>query len=189
MTTKICCKCKKELNISCFNKRSDFTGYNFRCKTCQSIYSHLHYIQNKERKQKLRKINRSKNMKRIRKVSSTYDRYQFKNNINFKLRKIFRSRLYCLLQHSSNKKYDSAINLIGCTIDELKVYLESKFLPGMTWNNHSNDGWHIDHIIPCSFFDLSDYQEQKFCFHYTNLQPLWAKDNLIKHDSLIHLYS
>ena len=71
-------------------------------------------------------------------------------------------------------------NLIGCTIDQLKTYLESKFQPNMTWKNHSQFGWHIDHIIPCCSFDLTNEIQRQKCFHYTNLQPLWSTDNLIK---------
>jgi DNA/RNA endonuclease G (NUC1) len=66
----------------------------------------------------------------------------------------------------------------------LKAHLEAKFLPGMTWDNYGVHGWHIDHIIPCAAFDLSKETEQRKCFHFTNLQPLWAKDNLRKSDSL-----
>jgi len=59
----------------------------------------------------------------------------------------------------------------------------------MSWDNHGFKGWHIDHIIPCSAFDLTKVEEQKKCFHYTNLQPLWAKDNLSKGDKLTWLES
>ena len=64
---------------------------------------------------------------------------------------------------------------------ELKAYLELQFTDGMTWENRGN--WHIDHIRPCASFDLTDPEQQKQCFHYTNLQPLWAADNLAKSDS------
>lgn len=64
--------------------------------------------------------------------------------------------------------------LLGCTIDFLKEYLEFKFTKGMTWGNRGIHGWHIDHIRPCTSFDLSDPEQQKLCFNYTNLQPLWA---------------
>ena len=72
------------------------------------------------------------------------------------------------------------IELVGCTIQELWNHLESLFTEGMTRYNHGRKGWHIDHIKPCSMFDLNDIEQQKECFHYTNLQPLWAKDNLSK---------
>jgi len=67
-----------------------------------------------------------------------------------------------------------------CKVDELKEYLESQFEEGMTWDNWSRDGWHIDHIVPLSFFDLIDSEQVKKACHYTNLQPLWAEDNLRK---------
>lgn len=66
----------------------------------------------------------------------------------------------------------------------LKKHLEKQFQNGMTWKNHTKDGWHIDHIIPCSFFDLSDPEQQKECFNYKNLQPLWAEDNLSKGNNI-----
>ena len=69
------------------------------------------------------------------------------------------------------------INLIGCSIDFLKSYIESLFKEGMNWDNWTKDGWHLDHIIPCSSFDLSNEEERRKCFHYSNLRPLWARDN------------
>jgi hypothetical protein len=71
---------------------------------------------------------------------------------------------------------------MGADIETVKKHLESLFKKGMSWENHGNEGWHIDHIIPCAAFDLTDPKQQKKCFHYTNLQPLWAKDNLSKGD-------
>lgn len=58
------------------------------------------------------------------------------------------------------------------------VHLESQFEPGMTWENRRK--WHIDHIIPCAAFDLTDTEQQRACFHYTNLRPLWASENISK---------
>lgn len=75
--------------------------------------------------------------------------------------------------------------LIGCSINQLREHLESLFKPGMTWANHGKRGWHIDHKLPCNSFDLRDVNEQKKCFHYTNLQPLWWNENLSKGDKLI----
>lgn len=66
----------------------------------------------------------------------------------------------------------------GCSVDDLILHIESIFLDGMTWDNHGK--WHIDHIKPCCAFDLTDPKQQRDCFHYSNLQPLWAVDNLKK---------
>jgi hypothetical protein len=77
-------------------------------------------------------------------------------------------------------KVASTKELIGCTPDELVSYLEGMFADGMTWDNYGRHGWHVDHIKPCVSFDLSDPEQQRECFHYTNLQPLWANDNLSK---------
>lgn len=74
--------------------------------------------------------------------------------------------------------------MLGCTIQEFKIYLENKFKEGMSWKNRSD--WHIDHIKPCASFDLSKEEEQKKCFHYTNLQPLWARENILKKDKYEH---
>ena len=70
--------------------------------------------------------------------------------------------------------------LIGCTLLELRDYLESLWKPGMSWDNYTLDGWHIDHIRPLASFDLSDPEQQRAAFHYTNCQPLWATDNYAK---------
>jgi hypothetical protein len=70
------------------------------------------------------------------------------------------------------------MELTGCSLEELTQYIESKFITGMSWENYGE--WHIDHIRPCASFNLEDIEEQKKCFHWSNLQPLWAKDNLRK---------
>lgn len=65
--------------------------------------------------------------------------------------------------------------LIGCTMQQLRQHLEAQFTEGMTWDNYGK--WHVDHIRPCASFDLLDPEQQRQCFHYSNLQPLWAIDN------------
>ena len=70
--------------------------------------------------------------------------------------------------------------LIGCEIDYLMFHIQEQFTKGMNWDNYGLHGWHIDHKIPCAKFDLSKESEQLKCFNYTNLQPLWAIDNLKK---------
>ena len=74
---------------------------------------------------------------------------------------------------------------LGCTTEEYKEYLESKFQQGMTWDNHTVDGWHIDHILPLNESDTNLTEEEKIKrLHYTNTQPLWAKDNMKKGNKL-----
>lgn len=106
------------------------------------------------------------------------DKYRRVNDPNYKIAKNLRSGLWKALKGIS--KSDSTINLLGCSIEELKAHLESQFTEGMSWDNYGE--FHIDHIKPCASFDLTDPEEQKKCFHYSNLQPLWAIDNLSKGD-------
>lgn len=87
-----------------------------------------------------------------------------------------RMRIRMALKH--NSKYGTTKELLGLSIPEVKKYLESKFKSGMTWVNHGK--WHLDHIRPLSAFDLAKPEEQQKAFHYTNLQPLWAIENLKK---------
>lgn len=108
-----------------------------------------------------------------------------KTDINFKLKENLRSRVNKVLKN--NIKSKSTMKLLGCTIEDLKRHLESQFTDGMIWDNHGRGDngkkeWHIDHIKPCAKFDLSKKSEQLECFNYTNLQPLWAEDNLRKSD-------
>jgi len=112
-----------------------------------------------------------------------YKKNFYKINLNNKLSIILRSRIYKKLKYY--KKSGSAVRDLGCTIDELKVYLESKFQEGMSWDNWRADGWHLDHIIPLSSFDLTDREQFLKACHYTNLQPLWAEENLKKSNKII----
>lgn len=91
-----------------------------------------------------------------------------------------RSRMQSVLKAQGARKIKKSLELIGCGPKELRAHLESLWTEGMSWDNYSYTGWHIDHIKPCCEFDLTDPEQQKQCFHYTNLQPLWAKDNLDK---------
>ena len=105
---------------------------------------------------------------------------RYSNDIDFKLRINLRNRIYAVLK--GNYKSKSTTELLGCTIQELKKYLQSQFLRGMNWSNCGLNGWEIDHIKPCVLFDLSNSKQQKLCFNYRNLQPLWAEDNRSKAD-------
>jgi len=116
--------------------------------------------------------------KRINEVRREYRKKLYDSDLNFKIAHILRTRLGQALK--GQNKSASTLELLGCTIEFLKEYLASQFQEGMSWDNYSYDVWHIDHIRPCSSFDLTDPEQQKQCFHYTNLQPLWAKDNFSK---------
>lgn len=81
------------------------------------------------------------------------------------------------------RKSAKTYSLIGCSPAFLVNWLEARFQDGMTWENYGK--WHIDHIIPCSSFDLSKEEQQRQCFHYSNLRPLWAQENISKGDKII----
>ena len=89
-----------------------------------------------------------------------------------------RSRYSSALNSRNVIKTTSVLSLVGCSIPELMSYLEARFAPNMSWDNRGE--WHIDHIRPCHSFDLTKLEELQICFHYSNLQPLWARDNLSK---------
>lgn len=94
-----------------------------------------------------------------------------------------KQRLLQAVRAQKSYKHSKTSGLIGCSYFDLRSHLEAQFLPGMTWKNHGRHGWHIDHIRPCASFDLTDPEQQKQCFHYSNLQPLWAADNIRKSDN------
>jgi len=104
-----------------------------------------------------------------------------KSDINYKLACNLRSRLRSAIKN--NYKSGSAVRDLGCSIPRLRIYLESKFQSGMTWDNWGL--WHIDHIIPLSSFNLENREELLKAVNYINLQPLWAKDNFSKGDKII----
>jgi hypothetical protein len=107
---------------------------------------------------------------------------------NLHLRRLLRSRIYnAIVRQSadtarSDRKAMPTMQLVGCTVSELRAHLERQFRPGMRWDNLG--AWHIDHIKPCAAFDLRDPEQQRACFHFTNLQPLWARENLSKSDRI-----
>ena len=210
---KKCSTCKEDKELSEFHKnKSREDGLSHRCKHCARESVRKHYIKNRERVLEYKKIYFKENIDKIRERKRRYrennadkvrekGRLYRKNNsdkINkqkkeymasntetvkkVKLANRIRARIYKSLK--MNRKCASSMELLGCDIDFLKKHLESMFKDGMTWDNHGCDGWHIDHIIPCASFDLSDPEEQKKCFHYTNLQPLWAHENFSKNAKL-----
>lgn len=124
-------------------------------------------IQRREASKQFRKINPKHNQ--------YYQKARCKTDVNFRILRNLRQRMRFAMK---NNKTEKTIKLIGCSIIDLKAYLELKFLPTMSWDNYGKY-WQIDHIIPCSKFDLTILEEQLKCFHYTNLQPLFTITTLI----------
>jgi hypothetical protein len=140
----------------------------------------------KERNAKYFKENKDDIRIRSAERRKVYNRNRWKNDPAYRLVQNLRRRVRSALK-GIGAKSDTTMNLIGCTGEELKAHIESQFKEGMTWDDYGVHGFHIDHIKPCASFDLTDPEQQKECFHYTNLQPLWAKDNLSKGDKTDHL--
>ncbi len=209
---KICNGCKKEKELSDFNKdKSRKDGYSYKCKKCLknihcSLYknnkekyldkSKNYYKNNKEnhllRNKNYVKNNREKyleyqqnyfndNKDKIRKYKNEYTNNKYRSDYEYKIVILLRSRFRNALIDQNAIKHKRTLDLIGCSINELKLYLEKQFKPEMNWENHGII-WEIDHIKPCSSFDLTDIEQQKQCFHYTNLQPLFKTENRQKYN-------
>ena len=157
------------------NKREYYLKNKEKFSIKAKLYAGEHKEQISEYQEKYRKAHT--------KELSEYRRNKRKNNIEYKLKEYLRKRLWQVLQ--GNSKSDHTEKLFGCTASFLKMWLELQFKDGMSWNNWSYKGWHVDHIRPCSSFDLKLSEHQQACCHFTNLQPLWAKDNLKKSDNFI----
>jgi hypothetical protein len=171
-----------------------------KIKLQKQRYTKKHYQKNLERGKKYRENNKEKNLTRSsnwRKENKEYfiKYYQEnktkiskqsserkKTNVLFKLSSLYRSRINKIL--GSNKN-NTTFEIIGCSPEILKEHLEKQFTNGMSWDNHGLFGWHIDHIIPLSSANTEE-ELYKLC-RYTNLQPLWAKDNLSKSDKIFKL--
>jgi hypothetical protein len=183
----ICIECRKEYNKE---KKEDIQNYYLDNKEIYQDNSKKYYKNNKEKvfqnvnewrfnnKEKT-KISTNKWNKNNKEYFKKWRQNQWNNNPNFKLRIILGNRLNECLKKSKTNKNSNIINLLGCSLDELKLHLEQQFLPEMSWENHGKI-WEIDHIKPCALFDLTDIEQQKECFHYTNLQPLFKTTEIAK---------
>lgn len=190
---KYCTKCKKLKDIYFFYNRSDKPHLlRSECKDCVIKKTALNIEKDKEKKLlRDRKYHQANRDKRIA-YSATYNENNkakkneyFKNryhsDLNFRITTNVRNRVRIALKR--NSKSNATEILIGCNLDFLKLHLEKMFKDGMTWSNYGE--WQIDHIYPCSKFDLSKPEEQSKCFHYSNLQPLWKKENREKSNNIL----
>jgi len=174
---------KKWLIMNKIKMKKYFKKYNLKYRQTHKKYfkeyrkKHIKEIRKKHNKYyKTHKKEKQLYYQKTKKQRYEYSNNRFKTNINFRLRTIIKNRINMALKR--NSKSSSSIQLLGCTIPELKQHLQKQFKKGMNWNNYGLKGWHIDHKIPCNNFDLSKPKEQIKCFNYKNLQPLWAEDNL-----------
>jgi hypothetical protein len=162
---KICTSCEQELLLTEFKPGKGRFGVGANCKTCF----------NKKWNEYQKRTGQNKKHNKLKRQT----------DIQWKLKANLRGRyLDALKRHTSGgkvNKHHSAIELIGCSIEFYKQYLEQQFKPDMTWENHGIL-WEIDHIKPCAIFDLTDSKQQQECFNYTNTQPLYYSDNRSKGD-------
>ena len=119
--------------------------------------------------------------RRSMEIYGTYDKYKPHtpmDQLQRKLSQYLRTRINAAVKKGSRR--GSAVRDLGCSIPEFKKYLEVQFEDGMTWDNWRHDGWHIDHIIPLNTFDLTCREQFLQATHYTNMRPLWARENFAR---------
>lgn len=168
---KFCLFCEQEFEDKTSRKNKIYCSGNCRMRVWRKNNPN-HKLVDAEYFQ----INKSK----LQTARTKRHRERYKTEIQYRLKDILRSRL--LKAIDKNLKSGSAIADLGCSIEEFKVYLESKFLPGMNWGNQGKgkDKWNIDHIEPLKDFDLTNNEELKNACYYTNLQPIWETDHYEK---------
>lgn len=188
-THKRCTKCGKLLfrNIEKFYKNSkSYDGLTSTCRFCTRKYR-LHYKEThldelSQRNHKLYLKNKTNG------IIKQYKRNRRKDPVNIIIDNL-RSRVWCLLNRGNgkNEKFFKQNEILGCSPFFLKSYLESLFTEGMSWDNYGMEGWWIDHIKPCDSFKPFTEEQQRECFHYTNLQPLWWYENISKGAKIMQL--
>ena len=190
----------KRLNISKSTAR--YWIHNSKLKEEQKTYYHRN--PNKQRQYASNSYNKNKKVRRLKQKKYNkkhpevnkkwleknpnympdylrkYEKERMTNDPNYALLRRLRDRTRKAILEQLATKQGPTIELLGADIPTVRKHIESLFLEGMSWDNHGE--WHIDHIKPCASFDLTDSEQQKECFNYTNLQPLWAVDNLSKGD-------
>lgn len=191
---KICSKCKISKDLSEFYK--DKTKKDNLMYCCKFCYEKNRKPENVKKRRIRDNLNYSKNCKKKKEKNSIWsknnrdsinERRRFKYQENkldliFKLKTNSRDRMRKAIK--GNFKSGSAVRDLGCSIKELKLWLEHQFQPGMSWSNYGKV-WHIDHIIPLASFDLTNDKHFKKACHWFNLQPLWTKDNLSKGSKIL----
>ena len=170
---KRCPSCGNVKEIAQFGKDSGKpNGLTSNCKPCTILHNST--PQRLEYQQQYRLSHRAEALA----YNKIYVPRRKREDIQYKITCNLRSRL----RKAIRKKYQSgkSIEELGCSMEYFIRYIESLWQPGMSWDNWSHSGWHLDHVRPLSSFDLTDPEQVKAACHYTNIQPLWAADNLKK---------
>ncbi len=186
--TKRCTKCYEIKSVALFSAdKYTSDGFKSNCKACKKAYREANKEKaaeynkayreaNKEKLLESQKAYREANKEKIFEYRKAYKAERYKTDPTYRLIHNLRKRLRKALK--GNSKSDTTKALIGCSTKFLRNHLESQFTDGMSWDNYG--AWHVDHEHPCSEFDMTNPDEQRACFHYSNLQPLWAKENIKK---------
>ena len=187
--TSHCKQCRKDYHQANKEKLKEWNKNNYYLKMEDPNFRELrkkrnqnYYNSNKD------KISTHRSTRSERDKTNKYYMNKRKTDPNYAISCNVSSRIRTALKRN---KFTSSEYLTGCSISDLRIYIESLWEEGMSWDNYGNPNgnhthcWHLDHIIPCNAFDLTKLEQQKICFHYTNMQPLWAIDNLRKGDKIM----
>ena len=179
-------ECKRCIHCLQFKPLADYGKKSMRwdnlaanCRACyrqNRIKNGYKYV-SMNMKPRKKKVQTRSVTNRKKKQNAANTRKRLQNPIH-KLVAGMRVRMNAALKN--NRKSDHTKVLVGAPMQVVKKWIEEQFLPGMTWDNHTLYGWHIDHKIPIAAWDLSDPMHQQMAFWYKNLQPMWAKQNLQK---------
>ena len=173
MKTKVCNKCGVEKPTTEYYTQRE-GGYAWPMCKCKECIKEERRERLKTEGEHVNSLRRSRYKKDPEKFIARSTEYLRKKPAASRLR----SKIHRAIRIGIERPDVEAI--IGCTISEIRARFESQFSPGMTWENWSRTGWHIDHIKPCCKFNLDTIEGVKECFHHSNLRPLWSKDNLKK---------
>jgi hypothetical protein len=185
METKVCKKCGVEKLLCDYNKdKYSSDGFRYRCRECTSLEYKNFYYKNREDEIQRQVSYQKNNNESVKKGRNNRHQKNYENNTLYKLKVNIRNRVKLFIKSVNfDIKTNNTYNIVGCSPEELKIYIEEQFTEGMSWDNHKHTGWHIDHITPLSSAKTEE-DVYKLC-HYTNLQPLWCDENYKKGKKII----
>jgi hypothetical protein len=171
------------------------SGFRSRCKTCDSVAAAGYYNRNQDKRianaaswnqanPERYYANKKESDKRCRPRINRQRSERRAADPQFRIGLQLRSRLANAIRAQLDGREDrgrgaSAVRDLGCTLEELTRHLEARFQPGMSWDNYGS-AWHVDHVTPLAWFDLTNADQCREACRFTNLQPLWGPDNLKK---------